>query len=76
MKVGLTFTQHFLAECDETLAKTLFGNVGNLIAFRISTEDLPLLGRKFSIAGSTLSNLHQLDNLNLQNRSSIECAGS
>lgn len=62
MKVGLTFSQHYLSECDEKLVATLFGNVGTLIAFRVSVEDAPILARKFSSGGLAPVDLHNLEN--------------
>lgn len=62
MQVGLTFVQHYLGECDPKLIATLFGNVGTVIAFRVSVEDAPVLARKFSSGGLVPNDLHQLDN--------------
>lgn len=62
MRVGLTLSQHSLAEADPRLVQTLLGNVGSLICFRTSAEDAPLLERHLSGKEPLPHPLSQLDN--------------
>jgi hypothetical protein len=63
MKVGLILSQHFLAESDPLLVKTLLANVGSLICFRTSARDAPLLESHLSTPSEPLPRpLTQLEN--------------
>ena len=57
----LTVAHQFISQIPPTISDALFGNVGNLISFRISSEDATYMKQHFDpyLGGYDLSNLNQ-----------------
>ncbi|RLJ40689.1 type IV secretion system coupling TraD/TrwB family protein [Litoreibacter meonggei] len=43
--LGLVLAHQYLSQTDNDVADAVFGNVGNLVAFRVGAKDAPLLAR-------------------------------
>ena len=63
-KLSLTIGHQFLGQItDEEIKKSIFGNVGNLLAFRTGSEDAEFLEKQFSPTFS-MQDIANLDNAN------------
>lgn len=47
-RLNLTIANQFLGQLDERIRKTVFGNVGSIISFRIGGEDAQILAGEFN----------------------------
>jgi type IV secretory pathway TraG/TraD family ATPase VirD4 len=47
-KLNFTLANQFLGQLSADIRRTLFGNVGNLLTFRVSGEDAAILAQEFS----------------------------
>ncbi len=62
-KLGLTIAHQFIAQIDEKIRDSVFGNVGSIAAFRVGTEDAEVLARQFEPV-FTASDLMNIENRN------------
>ncbi|RIL11226.1 MAG: hypothetical protein DCC75_02720 [Proteobacteria bacterium] len=46
-RLNLTIANQFLGQLDEKILKTVFGNVGSLMCFRVGAEDARLIAQEF-----------------------------
>ncbi|WP_281855888.1 type IV secretory system conjugative DNA transfer family protein [Litoreibacter halocynthiae] len=46
--LGLVLAHQYLSQADNDVADAVFGNVGNMVAFRVGAKDAPLLARLMS----------------------------
>ncbi len=62
-KLSLTVAHQFIAQLDEDIRDSVFGNVGSISAFRVSSDDAEYLEKQFApvFSGKDLMNV---DNLN------------
>ncbi len=61
-KLGLTIAHQFIAQIDEKIRDSVFGNVGSLAAFRVGSEDATFLEKQFGPVFSAN------DLMNIENR--------
>jgi len=47
-RLNLTLANQFLGQLSETIRKTVFGNVGSLLSFRVGGEDAGLIAQEFN----------------------------
>ena len=47
-KLALTVAHQFIAQLDEKIKNSVFGNVGSMAAFRVSSEDAEYLEKQFA----------------------------
>jgi len=47
-RLNLTLANQFLGQLPEQIRKTVFGNVGSMVSFRVGGEDAPILATEFS----------------------------
>ncbi|MCT4616662.1 MAG: type IV secretion system DNA-binding domain-containing protein [Candidatus Gracilibacteria bacterium] len=61
--LGLTVSHQFLKQIPINISNALFGNIGTLISFRVSSEDALILEKQFSpfVDNYSLANLNQRD---------------
>jgi len=62
-KLALTVAHQFIAQLDEKIKNSVFGNVGSMAVFRVSSEDSEYLVKQFSPV-FTASDLMNIDNHN------------
>ena len=62
-KLSLTVAHQFIAQLDEKIKNSVFGNVGSMAAFRVSSEDAEYLEKQFAPT-ITARDLMNIDNLN------------
>ncbi len=62
-KLSLTVAHQFIAQLEEDIRDSVFGNVGSIASFRVSSEDAEYLEKQFSPAFSA-KDLMSIDNLN------------
>jgi len=62
-KLSLTVAHQFIAQLDEKIRDSVFGNVGSIASFRVSSEDAEYLEKQFSPVFSA-RDLMNVDNLN------------
>ena len=62
-KLSLTVAHQFIAQLDEKIRDSVFGNVGSIASFRVSSEDAEYLEKQFSPVFSA-KDLMNVDNLN------------
>jgi len=62
-KLSLTVAHQFIAQLEEKIRDSVFGNVGSIAAFRVSSEDAEYLEKQFSPVFSA-KDLMNIDNLN------------
>jgi hypothetical protein len=62
-KLSLTVAHQFIAQLDERIKDSVFGNVGSMAAFRVSSEDAEYLEKQFAPT-VTAKDLMNIDNLN------------
>lgn len=62
-KLSLTVAHQFIAQLEEDIRDSVFGNVGSIASFRVSSEDAEYLEKQFSPAFSA-RDLMNVDNLN------------
>jgi GTPase SAR1 family protein len=62
-KLSLTVAHQFIAQLEEDIKDSVFGNVGSIASFRVSSEDSEYLEKQFSPA-FTAKDLMNVDNLN------------
>jgi type IV secretory pathway TraG/TraD family ATPase VirD4 len=57
--LGLTVAHQFLRQIPENLIHAIFGNIGTLVSFRVSTEDARIMATHFDpyVGGYDLANL-------------------
>lgn len=63
-RLSLTLAHQYLGQLDERISDAVFGNVGTLLAFRVSEADASLLERQFG-GGFTRSRFTGLENFEL-----------
>jgi len=58
-KLGLTIAHQFIAQIDEKIRDSVFGNVGSIAAFRVGTDDAEVLAKQFEpvFTGNDLMNI-------------------
>jgi len=61
--LSLTVAHQFIAQLDEKIRDSVFGNVGSIAAFRVSSEDAEYLEKQFAPVFSA-RDLMNIDNLN------------
>ncbi len=61
--LSLTVAHQFLAQLEEGIRDSVFGNVGNMVTFRVGTEDAEFLEKQFSPT-FTAKDIMSLDNRN------------
>jgi hypothetical protein len=61
-KLGLTIAHQFIAQIDEGIRDSVFGNVGSIAAFRVGTDDATVLAKQFEPTFSPT------DLVNIENR--------
>ena len=47
-KLGLTVAHQFIAQLDESIKEAVFGNVGNMVTFRVGPEDAQFLEHQYT----------------------------
>lgn len=47
-RLNLTIAHQYMGQLTETVRKTVFGNVGNMISFRVGAEDAEVLAKEYS----------------------------
>ena len=62
-KLSLTIAHQFIAQLQENIRDAVFGNVGNIISFRVGSEDAEFLEKQFSPV-FTAKDIMNIDNLN------------
>lgn len=62
-KLGLTIAHQFIAQLDEKIRDSVFGNVGSIAAFRVGSEDSEVLSKQFEPI-FTASDLMNIENRN------------
>lgn len=62
-KLSLTVAHQFIAQLEEDIRDSVFGNVGSISSFRVSSEDAEYLEKQFSPVFSA-KDLMNVDNLN------------
>ncbi len=62
-KLSLTVAHQFIAQLDEKIRDSVFGNVGSIASFRVSSEDAEYLEKQFAPVFS-VKDLMNVDNLN------------
>jgi len=62
-KLSLTVAHQFIAQLEEKIRDSVFGNVGSIAAFRVSSEDAEYLEKQFAPVFSA-RDLMNVDNLN------------
>ncbi|MFT5179628.1 MAG: hypothetical protein ACI9GH_000343 [Candidatus Paceibacteria bacterium] len=62
-KLSLNVAHQFIAQLDEKIRDSVFGNVGSIAAFRVGTEDAEFLEKQFTPT-FTANNIMNLDNHN------------
>jgi type IV secretory pathway TraG/TraD family ATPase VirD4 len=62
-KLSLTVAHQFIAQLQENIRDAVFGNVGNIISFRVGSEDAEFLEKQFSPT-FTAKDIMNIDNLN------------
>ncbi len=62
-KLSLTVAHQFIAQLDEKIRDSVFGNVGSIASFRVSSEDAEYLEKQFAPVFSA-RDLMNIDNLN------------
>jgi hypothetical protein len=62
-KLGLTIAHQFIAQIDEGIRDSVFGNVGSLAAFRVGSEDGAFLEKQFGPV-FTANDLMNIENRN------------
>jgi hypothetical protein len=62
-RLNLTLAHQFIGQLEENIKKSVFGNVGSMIAFRVGTEDGEFIEKQFEPAFSS-QDLINLDNFN------------
>jgi hypothetical protein len=62
-KLSLTVAHQFIAQLEEKIRDSVFGNVGSIAAFRVSSEDAEYLEKQFAPV-FTARDLMNIDNLN------------
>jgi hypothetical protein len=62
-KLSLTVAHQFIAQLDEKIRDSVFGNVGSVASFRVSSEDAEYLEKQFAPVFSA-RDLMNVDNLN------------
>ena len=62
-KLSLTVAHQFIAQLDEKIKDSVFGNVGSIASFRVSSEDAEYLEKQFAPVFSA-KDLMNIDNLN------------
>lgn len=62
-KLSLTMAHQFIAQLEESIKNSVFGNVGSMAVYRTSSEDAEFLGKRFepTFAGRDIT---ELDNFN------------
>lgn len=58
-KLSLTMSHQYISQLNDTIRKTVFGNVGSIISFRLGAEDAALLEQEFSprVKATDITNL-------------------
>lgn len=62
-KLGLTIAHQFIAQIDEGIRNAVFGNVGNMAAFRVGPDDAAFLEKQFAPTFSA-NDLMNIENFN------------
>jgi GTPase SAR1 family protein len=62
-KLSLTVAHQFIAQLDEKIRDSVFGNVGSIASFRVSSEDAEYLEKQF-LPTFSAKDLMNVDNLN------------
>jgi hypothetical protein len=62
-KLSLTVAHQFIAQLEDDIRDAVFGNVGSMVSFRISSEDAEYLEKQFSPV-FTAKDIMNIDNLN------------
>lgn len=62
-KLSLTVAHQFIAQLQENIRDAVFGNVGSIVSFRVSSEDAEYLEKQFSPT-FTAKDIMNIDNLN------------
>ena len=62
-KLSLTVAHQFIAQLEENIRDSVFGNVGSIASFRVSSEDAEYLEKQFKPTFS-IKDLMNIDNLN------------
>jgi hypothetical protein len=62
-KLSLTVAHQFIAQLEEDIRDSVFGNVGSIASFRVSSEDAEYLEKQFAPV-FTAKDLMNIDNLN------------
>jgi hypothetical protein len=62
-KLSLTIAHQFIAQLDDKIKKSVFGNVGSIASFRVSSEDAEYLEKQFGPIFSK-KDLSNIENLN------------
>jgi GTPase SAR1 family protein len=62
-KLSLTVAHQFIAQLEEDIRDSVFGNVGSIASFRVSSEDAEYLEKQFAPTFSA-KDLMSIDNLN------------
>jgi hypothetical protein len=62
-KLSLTVAHQFIAQLEEKIKNSVFGNVGSMAAFRVSSEDAEYLEKQFAPT-ITAKDLMNIENLN------------
>jgi len=60
-KLSLTVAHQFIAQLDEKIKNSVFGNVGSMVSFRVSSEDAEYLEKQFAPVFSA-KDLMNIDN--------------
>ncbi len=72
-KLGLTIAHQFIAQIDEKIRDSVFGNVGSIATFRVGSEDAEMLAKQFDPI------FFPSDLMNIENRNAyvkLLCNGS
>jgi len=62
-KLGLNIAHQFIAQLEEKIKNSVFGNVGSIAAFRVGAEDAEYLEKQFSPVFTT-KDIMNIDNRN------------
>jgi hypothetical protein len=62
-KLSLTIAHQFIAQLEDKIKNSVFGNVGSMAVFRVSSEDAEYLAKQF-VGVFTASDLMNIDNHN------------
>lgn len=62
-KLSLTVAHQFIAQLDEKIKDSVFGNVGNMVVYRVGSEDAEFLEKQFAPVFKA-SDIMNIDNLN------------